>query len=170
MKQRIIKLLRRSRNTCIVEVGAHIGTDTAWLLQNCQGNYRYFAFEPDARDWGALVKFWSQIRVLPFAVSDQNGLSEFNLSFGKIPRGRWKGREHTDSSSLMKPRRNLMPPYVWFGKIQVPTITLDHFDAVFLLDKVDLLWVDVQGAEAKVLKGGKKLLRKTAVIKIECYE
>lgn len=52
----------------------------------------------------------------------------------------------------------------------VPTITLDTYFETMGLDHIDLLWMDVQGAEKIVLKGGEKLLEFTHFIYAEVSE
>ena len=53
----------------------------------------------------------------------------------------------------------------------VTVMTLDGWRArcAPLLRRVDLWWMDVQGAEARVLRGGTDTLRKTRILKLECH-
>ena len=47
------------------------------------------------------------------------------------------------------------------------TTTLDTFMKAYSKEMVDLLKIDVQGAECRVLSGGKKTIKKTKIIILE---
>ena len=64
-------------------------------------------------------------------------------------------------------------PTVFFegeDKSSVITITLDTYFNSIGISKVDLIWIDVQGAERLVLEGGKELLKKTCYVYLEVSE
>ena len=55
--------------------------------------------------------------------------------------------------------------------IKVTAITLDEWaEATLDLDRpVRLMWIDVQGAEGRVFRGGRETLGRTEWIKAECH-
>jgi FkbM family methyltransferase len=70
------------------------------------------------------------------------------------------------SSSLLPPQKHLeVHPKVTFGQtIDVETITIDDWVKNFNIPKVDLMWLDLQGAEFQVLQAAEKTLTKTTCI------
>jgi len=57
-----------------------------------------------------------------------------------------------------------------FIKFQVRTISLDSFCEKKKISRIELLKIDTEGHEFQVLKGGKKLLRKTKIIQVEIMD
>ena len=57
-----------------------------------------------------------------------------------------------------------------FKSIKVKTNTLDHFCKEKKINKIDILKIDVEGSELKVLEGSKKILHKTHIVQIEILQ
>jgi len=57
-----------------------------------------------------------------------------------------------------------------FKKLRVKTNTIDNFCIKKKIKKIDLLKIDVEGSELKVLKGSKKILDKIKIIQIEILQ
>ena len=53
------------------------------------------------------------------------------------------------------------------SEIKVPTTTLDSFTKLHGINLIDLLKIDVQGAEALVLAGGSRILQGTRAVVVE---
>lgn len=101
---------------------------------------------------------YDNIKVIEKAVSNIVG----ETSFFEVPPG-----GNIGASSLLKnsehPRSS-----EWSGrKITVPCITLDAFIEEIPEKTVDILWIDVQGAELHVLQGATKVLDTVKVIATE---
>jgi FkbM family methyltransferase len=103
----------------------------------------------------------SRIRVIAAALSDRNGEARFEIN-----------RSQASSSLLPIDPRNSK----WFGRdlsvtssITVPTITLGELLAREDLDTVDLLKLDLQGAERLVLTGAADALERVEVIYTEVF-
>lgn len=142
----------------IFEIGAHIGTDTCALVRMAQPSL-YVAFEPDPRNLIQLYELQVHLgfELYPYGVSDRVGAATFWQSHGQAPGNR---REHTDSSSLKEPLRPGRP-WISFTQTEVETVTLDWFCDERNIDHVDFIWMDVQGAELDVIRGGQRCLRRT---------
>ena len=54
-----------------------------------------------------------------------------------------------------------------FKQFQIQTDTLDNFCKIKKIKKIDILKIDVEGAEYDVLIGGKKILNNTKIIQLE---
>src|SRR5712692_6055121 len=128
-----------------VDVGAHYG-ETTFDHAAANPNLTVYAFEPNlklaAQRMGKLANFV----VLPFAVSETDGASEFHLN------------SLHESSSLLpfNPERLSQ----WIGGeelrteriVTVPTMRLDTFMNQAGIPRVDFLKIDTQGADLAVLK------------------
>lgn len=154
----IHELLLPFDNPVIFEIGANTGSDTVKLAA-IEGAMVH-AFEPEPRcDLSGLP---GNVAVNRVAVSDMKGSAEFNLSDSP-------GHVWTYSSSLLKPKNHLTAhKHVQFTrKVTVDTIRLDDYCRDHAIDHIDFLWMDVQGAEAKVFAGGSEILKHTRYIYTE---
>jgi FkbM family methyltransferase len=156
-------------NPTIVEAGAHKGKDTIKLSKTWPKGLVH-AFEPVPGLFTQLLKAAKKrqnVTCYPFALSDTSGISRIFIS-GGISDG---------SSSLLKPQEHIkIFPDVTFDKfIDVETITLDEWAQKYSVQKIDLLWLDLQGMELNVLKSGLKILKNvkalyTEVSLVETYK
>ena len=134
-----------------LELGAHRGTDTAWLSR--VPGVTIHAFEPDPRNEQPPLP---NVVVHRAAIAGVDGRAEFLLS----DRG-W-GQPWTHSSSLKRPKHHLQRYPVTFGQtIEVETVTLDSFSRRMGLSTVDFIWADIQGAEGDMVRGGHDALGRT---------
>lgn len=133
----------------ILELGAHVGQDTAWLSQIPGASVH--AFEPDPRN---SQPERPNVTVYRMAISDRDGRAPFLLS------AKGWGRDWSQSSSLHKPKNHLTRyPMVSFGEtVQVETRRLD---SVIPPGRVAFIWADVQGAEREIILGGRETLART---------
>lgn len=82
------------------------------------------------------------------------------------------GEPWTPSSSIKKPTHALEAyPWMAFEKsVAVPVTTLDYYCESHSIDRVDLLKMDIQGAEIDAIAGGQKTLSKTSYLITEAVE
>jgi FkbM family methyltransferase len=123
----------------------YIGANTGQEIEFCK-NYtkKIYAFEPIPFDsvWGELIKHRCQnVFCYNYALSDEEG--ELDI---------YPSSNNFESSSLLKPAVHLSEfDWVKFNEpIKIKAKRLDSFD--FLKD-CDVIIMDVQGAELKVLNG-----------------
>jgi len=113
----------------------------------------------------------SNVEVVPYAFSDRAGHSTFHVSSGTPPDAPpdadWE--YGNKSSSLLAPDRHLeVHPWVRFDEeMEVDTETLDGFCAKHGIERIDLMHLDVQGAELMVLGGAFRMLPRTTAIWLE---
>lgn len=161
------------RNPCIVELGAHTGEDESWIREACREEAHYVMVEPDPRNVQKIIDrgpLHRTRRLIIGAIAETNGSREFNFAT-KI-----SDKSHA-SGSLRKPTGHLEHfPDVHFDQSSpVECFSLDSIFESEWLTKIDLLWVDIQGAENLMIAGGKTALSHTRYLfmeveNVELYE
>jgi len=154
----------------IVNLGAYHGEDHAVFLKAIDraAVLTYIMVEPDPNNCRTIrthVPLSENVRLVEGAIYDAPG-----------KRGFWRSRrintEETGSGSLLKPSGHLkiIPDVVFTERIEVECFTLDEIFDVRRLEHIDLLWVDIQGAEAAMIRGGQKALKHTHYCFMEAEE
>lgn len=164
----------------ILEIGANDGEHTEWMLKLFP-RATLHCFEPEPR---AAQRFRARIGARPgvhlhdFALGAYDGYAEFHRSStgsaasDQSPPG-WDG-----SGSLRKPTGHLQrhPEISFHSKMNVPVYRFDTWARnAGLAGVVDLIWMDVQGAERDVFLGAGKWLGRirniyTEYSNVELYE
>jgi FkbM family methyltransferase len=144
-------------NDLIYDVGANIGYFTL-LFRHWATNGKVVAFEPDPNNLNFLesnikLNKFDQIKIIPKAVSDRNGRSEFYLDLNT-------GR----TSSIVQ---GVFHPVGMFGlkRINVQTTTCDLIAEIEGFPNV--IKCDIEGHETAFLKGATNILSKRPIIMIE---
>jgi len=176
-----LRLLGRT-DPLIVEVGCNDGTDTRKFLDTFP-ECRIICFECDRR---AIAMFKRNIndprvQLVEAAAADRNGFTPWFASHGEVPKTAichvapeslldWE-----KSGSIRRPTGHTIEPgwctFAEEGSVQ--TVTLDSCLQPERFPRsagVDLLWLDVQGAEADVIKGAWKTLARTRYLYTEFYD
>jgi len=174
-KTAIRQALTDVRNPCIVELGAHCGEDEPWLRDACQVVPKYVLVEPDPRNVQMIIReginyarrgiTCESRRVIVGAVAETNATREFWMSDNA------RTGDH-GSGSLRRPTGHIegMPWITFDRKTMVECYSLDFiFDSQWL-HKIDLLWVDIQGAERDMIAGGQMALKYTRYLFMEAEE
>lgn len=159
----IVKII--GDDVIVFEIGSNIGVDTERFLHSFS-NIKIYCFEPDPRCIKKFKKIINDSRVtlIESAVSDKGGLLDFYLSSGfRLKKKRHPEFEHISSSSIKKPTGHKKKyPWCKFKEIiKVQTVKLDTWCEDNLIDNIDFIWADVQGAEEELILGAKNILRKT---------
>lgn len=161
----------------IVELGANNGTTVSSFFAGCTPA-RYVAVDADPRNAAplravvaalspAVVRLYAPVAVVG---PDRGPTIQLRLS-----ERRADGRPMTASSTVMQPVAHLTKfPYVVFPtSVEVPTVTLEALLLCAGLDHgvIDLLWLDIEGAEQEVLKGlTDSTLARINAINMEAFE
>lgn len=153
-----------SNSPHIVEAGAFDGRDTASFAKKYPMGTIY-AFEP--------LPFLAQ--KVRLATSGLRNVSVIETALGTgecdfLVLHTFESNDDAHGSSSMLPPEDhldVAPDIRFDAKISVPAITLDAWHASIGSPVIDLLWLDLQGAELLVLKHGEKLLRTTKTCHIE---
>jgi FkbM family methyltransferase len=154
----VTRKLIRAPAPLIFDVGAHVG-ETAARYRALFPDALIHSFEPSPKSFEKLSEaFGADSRVVPhnFAVSEKAGTATFRVN-----------RASVTNSLLESDRRG----DDYWGKelldtdseISVQTLALDDFCRAERIEHIDVLKIDVQGAEYAVLAGARGLLEKRAV-------
>lgn len=181
----IKKLIGEKDEIVIFEVGCADGRDTKQFLQKFGDNLKIYTFDPEPINIKSMTELGSTNCVgdlnddiisdprhifHPYAMSDTDGKVTFYRSrdTGYEDKGYGKGRY---SGSIHKPVDQLKgwPHIVFDESVEVETRSLDSFCKEHKIKHIDFLWMDTQGAEAKIFQGGKKTLKNVDYVYTEYY-
>jgi len=138
------------KNPIIIEAGAHKGRDALKFHAQWPESTLY-CFEPVPHLFKQLkeaTQHIPSIHCFNLALNDKKGAAVFYESVGKIDA----------ASSLFEPDEYFKEKPIVFNQIEVNTITLDQWAQNQNVTHVDLMWLDLQGAELSALKGAISLL------------
>jgi FkbM family methyltransferase len=133
--------------TC-VDIGANRGYFTLLFARLAGGEGRVIAFEPDSRSAKALgrsiaLNGYTNVTLVEAAVADISGAAAFHL--GKEP-----------GYSTLTPQSDVV--YIKGPARCVTTTTLARSLRELRVTRVDVLKIDVEGADVKVLVGAREIL------------
>jgi len=143
-----------------IDVGAHCGESSLESALLYPG-LKIYALEPNLPSATKLMGRAANYFVIPFAVSEKNGIADFYISsidaassllpFNEAARQSWIGGDGMNVAAA----------------VTVPTIRLDTFMELAAIDKVDFLKVDTQGADLAVVRSAGSRLRDIRKITVE---
>lgn len=152
----------------LLEIGCNDGRDTEQFLAAMPGA-RIHCFEPDAR---AAARFTARlghdqrVSLHRFALGADTGEATFHVSSGSKP-----GYEHDwDLSGSIRRPKNHLAEHEWISFSEtttVPVLRLDDWCETAGVDRIDFIWMDVQGAERDVIEGGQRALSRTRYLYTE---
>lgn len=139
----------------VFDIGANVGYYTVLASKKVGRRGKVFAFEPDPHNLTFLQKNQQinncqNVEIIEKAVADKDGKSYFLQDTSNPGESRLSNK----------------------GEITVETITLDTFISQKKIKKVDVIKIDIEGAEIQALKGGREFLKNSKNIKIfiECNQ
>ena|SRR3990167_7752803 len=157
----------------IVEAGAFDGSETITMAKKIK-NSQIYSFEPIPELFDKLTgkaASFSNIKTYQLALADFNGETNFYTSEEPNAPG-----IVSQSSAIMKPKEHLNYSATCFKNcIKVNAKTLDTWAKENNIDRVDFLWLDMQGYELNALKASPNILKTVKVIFtevefVEAYE
>ena len=162
-KEKLIASAYLPSDPIVLEAGAHIGYDTVGICKVWK-NCTVHAFEPVATIREELLKqtrFLKNVHVYPFALSEKTGEETIYLSSGG----------QNASSSLLKPKEHirLYPDVRFESNQQVRTWNLDEWAIEYQVEKIDFMWLDMQGKELAVLRASPRIFATVSVVYIEVH-
>jgi FkbM family methyltransferase len=133
----------------MLDVGANFGYFSLLAAQRLGPSGRVLAFEPDPRNIARLranlqVNGITNVTVIPKAVYDQAGTLTLNLATDD--------EDNLGSSSLIAAGHGRQP-------LEVPVVRLDDLLPAEGIEHVELVKMDIEGAEIGALEGARESLR-----------
>jgi FkbM family methyltransferase len=143
-------------NSIIIDSGTANGIDTVFFCETFPSG-KVYGFEPIPSSYSITrekTKKFNNVHLENVALGEKNEKRLFNIS------------SNNASSSLLKPTGHLKDhPHITFKKqIEVNVINLDEWSNNIGLEKVDLMWLDMQGYEWYVLNSSPNIMSKTNYI------
>jgi len=133
-----------------VDAGANEGIYSLFAASRVGQTGRVYSFEPSPREIERLknnlsLNNFPQLQIFPFALSDENGFSSFSIAED----------EHSGVNRFGAPPRGVK----MIHSVNVPTRRLDDVAEQEGWDRVDVLKIDVEGAENRLIEGAAHILR-----------
>jgi FkbM family methyltransferase len=140
------------KNLVIFDVGAYVGDITA-IYTKTFPSATVYCFEPFADSFQELSRLAKQESIRPYQVafSDQNGKAMFQVNTDRSCNSIFP-RPSAGAKYYSKSSQNI-------GQIEVETQILDTFCDTENITDIDILKLDVEGSELKVLSGASERLR-----------
>ena len=147
---------------CFLDIGANEGFYTTYAAKKVGPAGSVYAFEPSAREQTWLQRNINRnnlknVIVFETALADKRGKAVLKIA----------DHEHNGQNTLGVKFGH--PGISSIYEVEVPITTIDELRDARLLPKLDVLKIDVEGAEAMVLEGGKTALnndRPTLIIEL----
>lgn len=124
-----------------IDVGAHIGSIISQVV-HYHASIKLYAFEPIPEKISILRRTFPTIELHQCALGESDGEIAFYVNV-----------QQSGCSSLTKPANDL-------NAIEI-NVPLRRMDSVIASDDIDVLKIDVEGAELGVLRGGHKLIARS---------
>lgn len=167
---KLIRSVVAGRFPILLDIGAHRGESVAYLRDAFPDSFIY-SIEPDPESFEVLsAKKADKHRCLNVAISNAN--SEMTFYKNEISHTNSLFRVNAKSQDSIRIQKaiknNDMSVFEKFNhEIKVRAITLDELISEEKIERIDLLKIDVQGAEALVLEGGPRALKMANAVLLE---
>lgn len=167
-RDEIIKILKDVEFPVIVEAGACHAEDSQMLTYaaNRRENLIHILIEPDPENCEVIRNNGLNVkgrRLIEGAIGNTSSIRGFNRAI-EIETG------YRFCGSLLKPREDAFSQMSFDETVEVRCYTLDEIFEQQNLSHIDLLWVDIQGAEREMILGGQLALSKTRYLFIEVVD
>lgn len=150
----------------IFDIGAHKGK-TLNLFKTVYQKGIFFCFEPNLTAYNYLKKNFlsKKIKFYKLAIGNKNQKKKMRINFldltNSLSNINLNSKYLKFKNFILSKKKNLAQT------VKVNVIKLDSFCAKNKINKIDVLKIDTEGFELKVLQGANKILNNTSYILIE---
>jgi FkbM family methyltransferase len=156
-----LKIITKTPNI-IFDIGCYDGGDSIRFIKSYPG-VNVFSFEASPLRWGGLIDTAKKynFNVICKAVGQIDGMCKFYDSLIDDERVDAQGSmfQHTDFYKQKYPRIKQKKEFS-----EIPCIRVDTFCEENNINKIDLVHIDVEGAEINVIRGFNKILPKMVFV------
>lgn len=150
----IFRAALQGKDGAIIDVGVNTG-QTLFKILSIEKNREYFGFEPQSMAASCVESFLienkiTNCRILPVALSDQNGIIPLHIRGGGI---------HSMASSSASIVTGFRPHAFYHYTKYIYAVQGDDVIESLGIRSIALIKIDVEGAELEVLKGIKKTIK-----------
>lgn len=169
-REGLLRHVVKAEKPFIFDVGAHHGESVVYL-KTLFPNASIHSFEPDPDSFDVLsASAIEGVSYFNLALSDADGMASFYRNKISHTNSLFKVNLNSrDSIGIANAvAENDTQYFEGFNEeVKVAATRLDSFSKQHSIGQIDLLKIDVQGAECRVLAGGSVTLRNTKVIVLE---
>jgi len=142
---------------CFIDIGANVGYYTC-LVSKVKTKTKIISIEPIPSTFKVLNLNCNLNNVKSIALNKAlwSKITRVSFSIPKLKRIYFYGLSRSKNKDAH------------LSSVKIPAITLDFILEKYKLPRVDLIKIDVEGAECEVILGGRKTLEKTRYLYIEC--
>ena len=165
-KKAVLDAIGMIEHPVVVELGAYDGVDMDWIREAFPG-VRYVMLEADPRN-ADVIRTYRDLTGVTFieaAIADHTGECAFHLCDNEIDQAK-------ASSSIRRPKEHL-EFFSWCTFDETITVPCYSLDDLFIgqgIERADLVWADIQGAERDMIAGGRNALKHTRYLFTEADE
>ena len=151
----------------VIDIGANVGTSVIYFRNKLGADTKFYAVEPVTDNFNLLtancaINGFSDINTYRLAISDAEGEADLEINPANMATCKIAGSDsenlvfEKDESSYVGDKVKLMPLDTFVAEKKIAT------------DSPVLFWIDVEGHEPEVFKGGRETFRNTdAVVFLE---
>lgn len=152
-EERILNKLSLNEGQTFLDIGAYVGSYSVWASKRVGRGGMVIAVEPHPGNFKMLLINTRKTNIIPVNVALWNKETMLNLHLSSYPS-----------------MHSLMYNYNYKEAcIKVKALTLDSLIRILNVPRVDVVKIDVEGAELEVLEGAKQVLKYLKVILVEVH-
>jgi FkbM family methyltransferase len=156
MNKNLIRQLCDTDHPVLFEIGSAEGLDTEDFIRTfIDLEFEMYCFEPyekNAIEFRNIIKD-NRVKFYQVALGNIDGMVNFNVS---LDNNIYSSSLKEPGDALFKTWTGLFPNKFSFGKTKVRSVKLDTFTKENRIGIIDFVWMDCQGAEDLVIKGGRE--------------
>jgi len=166
----INEIVKKRKRIIIFDVGCYRGFFTKSIFKEIgvkKCKFYLFDVNKNVKKYISNLIKLKNVNFNEIAISNKNGTADFYLNRFYEPAGSSLSKIIKNDTKWNFSRRLLLKIFLLnsdgFIKYKVPTITLDTFLKKNKISNVDVLKIDIEGAEYELLKGATKTLAKNKI-------
>jgi FkbM family methyltransferase len=161
--------LNFKNNQIVFDVGANLGQSIKRFKKTFKSPIIH-SFEPNYIAYSKLQNLYGNdknIFLNNFALGEKNCYKKFNISHKSDTSSFYNFKKNSRWILKRSKDLNLTPHNFVKEKVDIKVMTLDNYCNVNKVNKIDILKIDTQGYESKVLEGAKHSLKKNMISALE---